>query len=169
MELLEIKADLGGIVERREEEGRVQVTAGVGAKKTTEGQWDAALLNRQCVLVPYLIETETEDRYTCRTPHVHMYSHSTHRTAQMTCVLGSRGFTSLRRMVCQNIHASTRHVSSCASQHTEHLHKFSLTCISCVTHVCLSDSRLVVYASIHPLERSAEGWHFHGTPTSHRN
>ena len=26
------------------------------------------------------------DRYTCRTPHFHMYSHSTEHSAQMTCV-----------------------------------------------------------------------------------
>ena len=39
-------------------------------------------------------------------------------------------------------HSSTRHVSSCASQHTEHQHKFSLTYVSCVTFVYLSDSRL---------------------------
>ena len=29
------------------------------------------------------------DRYTCRTPHFHMYSHSTDHTAQRTCVHGS--------------------------------------------------------------------------------
>ena len=34
------------------------------------------------------------DRYTCRTPHFHMYSRSADRTAQMTCVHGSRGSTS---------------------------------------------------------------------------
>ena len=32
----------------------------------------------------------------------------------------------------QNIHSSTRHVSPCASQCTEHQHKFSLTNLSCV-------------------------------------
>ena len=30
------------------------------------------------------------------------------------------------------LHSSTRHVSSCASEYTEHQHKFSLTCLSCV-------------------------------------
>ena len=29
---------------------------------------------------------ERVDRYTCRTPHLHMYSHSTKHTAQMSCV-----------------------------------------------------------------------------------
>ena len=29
------------------------------------------------------------DRYTCRTPHFHMYCHSTNHTAQMSCVRGS--------------------------------------------------------------------------------
>ena len=47
-------------------------------------------------------------------------------------------------------HSSTRHVSFCASQHTEHQHKFSPNYISCVTFVHLSDSRLVVHASILP-------------------
>ena len=32
------------------------------------------------------------DRYTCRTPHFHMYSHSTDHTAQITCVHGSRSW-----------------------------------------------------------------------------
>ena len=68
----------------------------------------------------------------------------------------------------QNRCSSTRHVSSCASQYTEHQHKFSLTYFSCVTFVYLSDSRPVVHASIYPLWRSTAGWHFYGTPTSHR-
>ena len=36
--------------------------------------------------------TECIDRYTCRTPHFHMYRHSTDHTAQMTCVNGSRSW-----------------------------------------------------------------------------
>ena len=43
---------------------------------------------------------------------------------------------------------STRHVSSCASLHIEHQNKFSLTCLSCVTVVLYSYSRLVVPESI---------------------
>ena len=40
-------------------------------------------------------------------------------------------------------HSSTRHVSPCASQYTEHLHKSSLTNLSCVTVVLLSTYPLI--------------------------
>ena len=45
-------------------------------------------------------------------------------------------------------HSSTRHVSSCASQYTEHQHKFSLTYFSCAAVFYLLRPRLVVHASI---------------------
>ena len=48
----------------------------------------------------------------------------------------------------QNIHSSTRHVSPCASQHTEDHHKFSLTYISCVTVVLSPKPDLL---STHPV------------------
>ena len=51
-----------------------------------------------------------------------------------TCALGSS-------------HSSTRHVSSCASQYTEHQHKFSLTYLSCAAVFYLSDPDLL---STHP-------------------
>ena len=84
-------------------------------------------------------------RHTCRTQHFHKYSHCTDHTAQMTCVLGSR-------LSCASKigHPSTRHVSPCASQHTEHQHKFSLTYLSCITVVLSSDPTPVVHASIYP-------------------
>ena len=50
------------------------------------------------------------DRYTCRTPHFHMYSHCTDHTAQMTCVHGSS-----LSWVSKKGHPSMRHVSPCAS------------------------------------------------------
>ena len=74
---------------------------------------------------------EGVDRYTCRTPHFHMYSHCTDQTARMKF--------------------ETRHVSSFAARDTEHQHKFSLTCLSCVTVIHFSDPRPVVLASIYPL------------------
>ena len=46
-------------------------------------------------------------------------------------------------LCAKNIHSSKRHVSSCASQYTEHQHKFSLTFLSCVTVVYFSDPRPV--------------------------
>ena len=54
--------------------------------------------------------------------------------------------------------SSTRLVSSCASQHIEHQHKFSLTCISCVTVALFCESRPVVHLSINPLRRCTAGW-----------
>ena len=72
------------------------------------------------------IVTNSVDRYTCRTPHFHVHSHC---TVQTTCALGS----SLSRGPKIG-HSSTRHVSLCASQYTEHQHKFSLTFLSCVTY-----------------------------------
>ena len=86
------------------------------------------------------------DRYTCRTLHVHMYSDCTDHAARMHVYIG----TSLS-CVPKIGHSSTRHVSPCASQYTEHQHKFSLTNLSCVTFVHFSDSRPVVHASIYPL------------------
>ena len=47
-------------------------------------------------------------------------------------------------------HSSTRHVSPCASQHTEHQHKFSLFYLSYVTVALFSEPRPVVHASIYP-------------------
>ena len=51
-----------------------------------------------------------------------LYSLCTDHAAQMTCVHGSR-----LSCVPKIGHPSTRHVSPCASQHTEHQHKFSLS------------------------------------------
>ena len=86
------------------------------------------------------------DRYTCRTPHVHMYSHCTDHTAQITCVHGS-GLSCVSKIGL----SSTRHVSPCASQYTEHQHKFSLTYLSCDTVVFFSEPRPVVHASMYSL------------------
>ena len=47
-------------------------------------------------------------------------------------------------------HSSTRHVPSCASQYTEHQHKFSPTCLSCVTVVSSPNPDLL---STHPVIR----------------
>ena len=47
------------------------------------------------------------DRYTCRTPHFHMYSHSTDHTTQMTCAQRLREFLRVKTG-----HSSTRHGSS---------------------------------------------------------
>ena len=44
------------------------------------------------------------DRYTCRTPHFHMYSHCTDHTAQMTCVHWLK-----TSCAPENIPSSTRH------------------------------------------------------------
>ena len=68
------------------------------------------------------------------------------------------------------VHSSTRHVSPCASQYTEHQHKFSLTYLSCVV---LSHLLLLCYCRpllriqtccprIHPPWRSTAGWNFYG-------
>ena len=103
------------------------------------------------------------DRYTCRTPHFHMHSHCTEQT---TCV----PWLKLKRPKAQDElrakigHSSTRHVSSCASQYTEHQHKFSPTYLSCVSVVLFSEARLVVHASTYPLWRSTAGWYFSGIP-----
>ena len=102
------------------------------------------------------------DRYTCRTPHFHMYSHSTNHTAQMTCVHGSS-----LSCVPKIGHSSTRHVSPCFSQYIKHQHKFSLIYISCVTVVLFSEPRPVVHASSYPQWRSTAGWYFHGIPLLH--
>ena len=71
------------------------------------------------------------DRYTCRTPHFHMYSRC-HSTDDM-CSLAQGAWGLKTNCVPKNIHSSTHHVSPCASQHTGHQHKFSLTYLSCVT------------------------------------
>ena len=63
--------------------------------------------------------------------------------------------------------SSTRHVSLCASQHTEHQHKFSLTYISCFTVVLFSEPRPVAHVSINPLRRSTAGWSVCGIPLLH--
>ena len=51
-----------------------------------------------------------------------MYNDCTDHTAQMTCVHGSS-----LSCVPKIGHSSSRHVSPCASQHTEHQHKFFLS------------------------------------------
>ena len=89
--------------------------------------------------------------HTCRTPHFHMYRHSTEHTAQITCVHGSRGLRALDGLCAKTGHSSTRHVSPCASQHTEHQHKFFLFNLSCVAVVTFSEPRPVVHVSNYPL------------------
>ena len=74
--------------------------------------------------------------------------HRSHSTDDMCAWL--KGLDKVMSELCaKNLHSSTRHVQSCASQYIEHQHKFSLTYISCVTFVYLSSSRPVVHASIH--------------------
>ena len=74
---------------------------------------------------------ECVDRYTCRTLHFHMYSDCTGHAARMHVYIG----TSLS-CVPKIGHSSTRPVSPCASQYTEHMHKFSLTYFSCRKQTC---------------------------------
>ena len=107
---------------------------------------------------------EDVDRYTCRTPHFHMYRHSTDHTAQMTCAHGSSG--SSLSCVLKTGQSSARHVSLCASQYTEHEHKFSFTYLSCVT--VIPDPRPDVHVSINPPRRSTAGRYFCGIPLLHR-
>ena len=94
--------------------------------------------------------TEGVDRYNCRAPHFHMHSHCTVRSHVF---LGSSS-----RIVCSKIRdPSTCYVSSCASLHIEHQHKFSHTYLSCVIVVLYSESRPVVSDSVNPLQRSTAG------------
>ena len=65
--------------------------------------------------------------------------------------LGSRGPRAQDELCAKNMQSSTRHVPLGVSQHTEHQHKFSLTCLSCFTVVLFSEPRHVVHASIYPL------------------
>ena len=87
------------------------------------------------------------DRYTFRTPHFHMYSHSTDHTAQMTCV------QRLKDELCaeKNIPSSTRHGSSFAARDTEHFLAVSFFYLSCVVVVFFSEPGPVVHVSINPL------------------
>ena len=95
------------------------------------------------------------DRCTCRTPHCHMYSHSTEHTAWMTCVHWLKGF------LCAKIgHSCTRHVSSFAARDTEHFLTFSFFYLFCVVVVFFSEPGPVVHVSNCPLRRSTAGWHF---------
>ena len=132
---------------------------------TWDSWWVREALQHGAKLVDkiFLIFTVCVDRYTRHTQHFHTFSNCTDHTAHMTCVLGSS-------LSCvPNIgRPSTRHVSPCASQHTEHQHKFSLTYLSCVTVVLFSEPRPVVQASISPLCRSKAGWYFYGIPLLHR-
>ena len=89
---------------------------------------------RQCV-----------DRYTCRTPHFHMYSHCTDHTAQVTCVQLAQGrivhrktFLHPRVMVHPLMHATLS---------TSSLFLFHL---SCITVVLFSEPRPVVHVSNYP-------------------
>ena len=68
---------------------------------------------------------------TCRTPHFHICSHCTGHAARMHVYIGSS-----LSCVPKIGHSSTRHVSLCASQYTEHQHKFSLTNFSCRNQTC---------------------------------
>ena len=66
------------------------------------------------------------DRYTCRTPHFHMYSLSTEHTAQMTCVQWLK-----TSRAPQNISSSTRHDSSFATHDTERFFTVSILPLLC--------------------------------------
>ena len=97
-------------------------------------------------------------------PHA-TFSHaqSLHRTDDM-CV---RLKTSSLSCAPTTLTSSTNR-GSFAARDTEHFLTVSFFYSSCVVSVHLSDSRLVVHASINPLRRSTAGWHFCGLPTSHR-
>ena len=73
--------------------------------------------------------------------------HRSHNTN--ACVHWLKGLRAPDELCAKNIHSSTRHVSPCASQYTEHQHKFSLFYLSCVTvvpllptHTCCSRAQL---------------------------
>ena len=102
------------------------------------------------------------DRYTCRTPHFHMYSHCTDHITQMTCVHWLK-----TSCAPKNIPSSMRHVSPFAARDTEHFLTFSFFYLSCVTVVLSSEPRPVVHVSSYPLRRSTAGWYFHGNPLLH--
>ena len=97
------------------------------------------------------------------TPAAFSHAQSLHQYRRHV-FLGSRGPRAQDELCAKNIHSFTRHVSLCASQRTEHQHKFSLTYLSCVTVVLFSEPRPVVHASICPLWRSTAGWYFYGIP-----
>ena len=103
------------------------------------------------------------DRYTCRTPHFPCTV-----IAQITQHRWHVYIGSSLSCVPKMGYSSTRHVSPCASQYTEHQHKFSRTYLICVTVVLFSESRPVVHASIYPMWRSTTGWYFNGIPLLHR-
>ena len=88
------------------------------------------------------------DRYTCRTPHLHMHSHC---TVQTTSVPWLKGLSKLKTSCVPKTFTHPRVMFHLEPQYTEHQHKFSLTYLSCVTVVYFSDRRPVVHASIHPL------------------
>ena len=90
--------------------------------------------------------SEIVDRYTCRTPHFHIYSHHTDHTAQTTCVHGSRlSCVPKKRSV---IHASW--FALCLTVHWALPHRISLTYLSCVAVVFFSQPRPVVHVSNYP-------------------
>ena len=60
----------------------------------------------------------------CR--HIHL-PHATFSQSLHSMFLGSSRPRAQDDFCAKNIHSSTRHVSPCASQHTEHQHKFSLS------------------------------------------
>ena len=96
--------------------------------------------------------SEPAVRYSCRTPHFHMCSDYTDHAARMHVYIWFKGHEGSSLSCVPKIgHSSTRHVSPCASQYTEHQHKFSLTYLSCVTVVLCSESRPVVHASTYPV------------------
>ena len=72
------------------------------------------------------------DRYTCRAPHITCTVIAQYRRHVF---LGSRSLRAQDEWCAQKNHSSTRHVSPCTSRNTEHQHKFSPTCLSCVAVV----------------------------------
>ena len=60
------------------------------------------LTKKMCV-----VHAPGEDRYTCRTPHFHMYSHSTEHTAQMTCAHWLKELEGSRRVVRRTLSSTS--------------------------------------------------------------
>ena len=93
--------------------------------------------------LPWFPTAHAVDRYTCPQATFH---------DMCSLAPGARRAQGAQRLKLRpkKGQSSTRHVSPCASQYTEHQHKFSLTYLSCVTVVLFSEPRLVVHASIYP-------------------
>ena len=93
--------------------------------------------------------TSSVDRYTCRTPHFHMYSHCTDHTAQMTCAHWLRSWKAQDELCAGKKHSFIH--ASCLARDTEHFLTFSFLYLSYVIVVLFSEPRPVVHTSIYPL------------------